>query len=318
MDLCFLNPPVVSNIEVQRNRAETALQILRSRADLSSGRENRWQVWIDMHRSMYENFSVESLLEFQSHPALGPQITGGSGKHFLTLIARDFGHQAVASLLKNHVETLCGKPRDLVCEQGAYITITSMRHLYHIAQLRAHLGHVSARSLPVVEIGGGFGNLARMCLQQGVCDRYYIVDHPVVNCIQYFYLTEFFPAQDIALVDDRGAYLTGDKNAKVHLCSSFGYQWLADEFARDPYSLVSTLALTEITGPGQKQYLDFFKPAFLYIYGQFDNIAVGPGGKSGADMQFSNKALVCRLAQEHHTLMYKFHGYHFEYIGRKF
>jgi hypothetical protein len=317
MDLCFLNPPVASSIEEQKKRAGAALEILRSRTDLDSSSENRWKVWVDMHRSMYENLSVESLLEFQSHPALGPQITGGSGRHFLSLIAQDHGYPEMTALLKNHIETLCGKPRDLESEQGVYITITSMRHLYHIAQLRKYISSVSRLSMPIVEIGGGFGNLARMALQQGGSGSYYIIDHPVMNCIQYYYLTEFFKAKDIAIVADNGFYLAGDRDAKIHLCSSFGYRWLATAL-KAPYALVSTLALTEIIASGQNEYLDFFDPSLFYIYGQFDNVAVGPAGKSGKDMQFSNKELVCRLARTNHTLMYKFHGYHFEYIGRKF
>jgi putative sugar O-methyltransferase len=315
MDFCFLNPPLVSGVEQQRSRAQAALEILKTRTDTGDSLENRWKVWIDMHRSMYENLSVDSLLEFQSHPMLGPQITGGSGKHFLSFIAENFGYQELTRLLKNHSETLCGKPKDMVNEQGAYITITSMRHLYHVAQLRSWLSFVSDKTLPIVEIGGGFGNLARMAIQQGVCSRYFIVDHPVMQCIQYYFLTEFFTPEEIAIVTGNGEYLTGSSASKIQLYSSLGYQSLKSVL-RAPYALVSTLALTEISGSGQRQYLDYFKPAFIYVYGQFENAAIGPAGKSGKEMQFSNKELVCGLAQEFHTLMYKYYGYHFEYIGR--
>jgi hypothetical protein len=316
MNMTFLNPPILSSLEERRGRAEKAVHILKTRlACAKSARDNRWKVWVDMHKSMADAMTPEALLNFQSHAQLGPQITGGSGRHFIPLLVEKCGKRAASFFMKNHTETLCGQPRDLVSEQGVYCTVTSMRHLYHVARIHEYCSKNIQQPGDCVEIGGGFGNLCRMMMQYGLCSRYYIVDHPVLQAIQFFFLGEFFPASDIAVLDENGAYVHGFVDSKIQLCSSFRHDWLKDRL-KSPYSLVSTLALTEIPPQGQRQYLSFFSPAFMYLYGQLENVAVGPAGRSGKEMQFSNKELVYYLGERFHTIDYAFHGYHFEYMGR--
>lgn len=316
MNVTFLNPPILSSSQERTARAEKAVQILRSRIGTKTSHDNRWKVWVDMHKTMVDALTVESLLTFQSHPDLGPQITGGSGRHFLNLIAEHYGYSRLMFFLRNHTETLCGQPKDLVSEQGVYCTVTSMRHLYHIARIHEFCSSACRQSIDFVEIGGGYGNLCRMVLQYGLANKYYIVDHPVLQAIQFFFLGEFFPVSDIAIVDEQGAYIHGFVDSKIQLCSSFRYEWLKERL-QVPYALASTLALTEIPSQGQQQYLSFFSPDFLYLFGQLENIAVGPSGKSGKEMQFSNKKLLYHLGEQYHTIDYLFHGYHFEYRGRK-
>jgi len=317
MNITFLNPPILSSLEERRDRAGKAIQILRKRLESAkAGQDNRWKVWVDMHRSMADALTVDTLLSFQSHPGIGPQITGGSGKHFLSMIAEKYGDAYLRFLLKNHSETLCGQPKDIISEQGAYCTVTSMRHLYHVAGIHEYCSQSISSPMDFVEIGGGYGNVARMVMQYGLCSQYYIVDHPVLQAIQFFFLGEFFPSSDIAVLDENGAYVHGFVDSKIQLCSSFRYDWLKDRL-KNPYGLISTLALTEIPPQGQKQYLSFFTPFFIYLFGQLENVAVGPAGKSGKEMQFSNKDLLYSLGERFHSFDYAFHGYHFEYIGRK-
>ena len=77
------------------------------------------------------------------------------------------------------------------------------------------------------------------------------------------------------------------------------------------------MALTEIPRPGQEQYLGLLDPHLIYVFGQLENRTVG-GGRSAEAEEFSNQELVFTLGQRFHTLEYRFHGYHFEYIGRRF
>ncbi|MCG6552160.1 MAG: hypothetical protein L7F77_07520 [Candidatus Magnetominusculus sp. LBB02] len=316
MSFNFLNPPIVSDDLSLRSRADEAIGIL-SAADAAAqaGHDNRWRVWVDVHGKMASELNAEIMMGFQSHPAIAPYITGGSGKHFLTWIEREFGHACLDSYLKNYTETLCGLPKDILMERNTYITITSMRHLYHLARLKEHLKVCTTLPVTMVEIGGGFGNLCRLSFQYGLCDKYYIVDHPVLNAVQHFYLTEFMPSSAIAAAGSDGQFIKGNADCPVQLYSSFSYGALKGALTK-PYVLCSTMALTEIHPPGQREYLDFFSPTYIYVFGQLENLAVA-GGASSEDDYFSNKALIEEFADNYHTLHYGFYGYHFEYMGRK-
>ena len=314
MHLRFINPPRHTPEEQRRARARQALAILEQA--VAAGPDNRWVVWVEMHQRMRDALSEDSLLKFQSHPDLGPQITGGSGRHFLDWLQRDCGADALGLWLDNFVETTCGTPKDLVQKRGVYITVTSMRHLYHLAKVARRLPLCFAGAPDVVEIGGGYGNLARLFVQSGQCRRYFIVDHPVLLAIQYFFISEFLPPREIAVRVGEEEYLQGDQSCPVQLVSSFAAEALPG-LLTDPYALVSTMALTEIPRPGQEQYLELLDPRLIYIFGQLENRAVG-GGRSAGEAEFSNQELVFTLGQRFHTLEYQFHGYHFEYIGRSF
>ncbi|HEX9062967.1 MAG TPA: hypothetical protein VF941_22575, partial [Clostridia bacterium] len=290
MELLFLNPPVLSSLENRQKRAEIAIDIFRKRTVNNEDRhDNRFKYWIDLHRDMAEELSVENLLRFQSHNILGPSITGGSGKQFLDMIAKEYGYDKLNYFMRNHAETICGEPKDLVMESGAYTTVTSMRHIYHLSRLHelCHMNFVSP--VDFWEIGGGFGNLARIVCQYNLCDKYYIVDHPVMHTIQYFFLSEFLPLDEIAVVSEKGEYLSGSKDSKVHLCSSFN-TGILKQYMNTRHVLVSTMALTEIPNVHQNEYLELFNPDFIYIFGQLHITSVA-GGKSAGDLCFSNSGL---------------------------
>ena len=314
MHLRFINPPLHTPREERLARAQAALAILDQA--VAAGPDNRWVVWVEMHHRMMQALNPDAMLEFQRHPELGPQITGGSGRHFLEWLGKDCGAQALNLMLDNFVETTCGQPKDLVQERGVYITVTSMRHLYHLAKVAQRLPLCFKEAPDVVEIGGGYGNLARLALQSGQCRRYFIVDHPVLLAIQYFFISEFVPPRDIAVLVGEEGYLKGDESCPVQLVSSFAAEALPGRLT-DPYALVSTMALTEIPRPGQEQYLGLLDPHLIYVFGQLENRTVG-GGRSAEAEEFSNQELVFTLGQRFHTLEYRFHGYHFEYIGRRF
>lgn len=315
MNISFLNPPLATSSEDRRKRAKWASEIFVQRLNREKARnDNRWKVWVEMHKEMADTLTIDNLLMFQSHPSLGPQITGGSGHHFLKKISDQYGQNKLDFLLSNHTESVCGQPKDLVCENGTYITVTSMRHLYHIAKLQHFCNFLYGTPLPFIEIGGGFGNLARMVCQYNLCSKYYIIDHPVLHAIQSFYLTDFFPSADIATLGDKDQYLTGSEDSKIHLCSLFDFERVIERIEK-PYVLVSTMALTEIPKSGQDKYMDVLSPDTIYVFGQFRNVCLG-GGKSAESQGFDNESFIYRLGRNFHTLDYNFWGYHFEYIGR--
>lgn len=315
MELLFLNPPVLSSNEERLERAKLAIDILNKINKNTDIKDNRFKYWINLHNDMQKELNENNLLNFQAHPVLGPSITGGSGRHYLTKICEKFGYQKFQYFLKNHTETLCGEPKDLVCENGTYITVTSMRHLYHLSRLH-HICHLNfSQPVDFWEIGGGFGNLARIIAQYDLCKKYYIVDHPVMHTIQFFFLSEFFPVTDIAVLSEDGEYIAGSVDSKFQLCSSFAVQNLQKKM-KSPYVLVSTMALTEIPNEYQNTYIDTFNPELIYILGQL-KLASFAGGKSAGELSFSNEGLVYKLGEKFHTIEYEFQGYFFEYIGRK-
>lgn len=316
MNISFTNPPITSSPEELEARARQAIQLFNdSMRQAKMKNDSRWQVWIDMHGDMAEALTVENLLQFQNHPSIAPQITGGSGKHYLTRIGEVFGLKQLHFLLRNHTETVCGNPADFATEDGTYITVTSMRHLYHLAKISFYHGNLFRRQTPFLEIGGGFGNLARMISGNGLASQYYIIDHPVLHAIQYFFLTQFFTPEDIAIHGPDGNFLNGTEASLIQLVPLFHFEHLTKKLTR-PYTLVSTMALTEIPRAGQDKYLETLSPALVYVFGQLQNFCVG-GGRSSGDCFFSNEALVYRLGEHFHTLDYDFWGYHFEYIGRQ-
>jgi len=315
MDVCFVNPPVVTSSKDRKERADKAIEIFQKRCDQQKGlSDNRWKAWVEMHKNMADALTQENLINFQSHKAIAPQITGGSGRHFLRKISEQLGPKTLDDLLRNHTETTCGKPKDLVCENGVYITITSMRHLFHLSKIKKYFDLFYRQPLSAIEIGGGFGNLARMVLSYDLCFKYYIIDHPILNTIQFFYLTDFFPGSDVAIVDEKGIFLNGSESSKVFLCSMFGYNWLFENIEKK-YALFSTMALTEIPKKGQDEYLKALSPSFMYIVGQSKNLCV-QGGQSAEGKTFDNKDFIINIMQKYHSLEYNFWGYFFEYIGR--
>ena len=316
MNYYFLNPPLSSSLSDRKARASKAIQVYTDRVKSEqTKKDSRWDVWVELHHQMEKVLTVENMLCFQSHPQIAPQITGGSGRHFLKKISDQYGLQQLEKLLRNHTETICGKPADLVCEHETYITVTSMRHLYHIAKLLDYFRSLYHAPVHFIEIGGGFGNLARMVWQNNLCDKYYIIDHPVLHTIQYFFLTDFFDPSEVATVGEQGEFLSGSANSKIFLCSLFDYEWIVKTIPK-PYVLASTVALTEIPKEGQDHYMKNLSPDLIYVFGQQKHYC-REGGKSVDDSRFDNDRFLLDLGLRFHNLEYNFWGYFFEYIGRK-
>ena len=316
MELLFLNPPLNRPPEERTARAKRALQIWKDRVKkIDLDQDNRWAMWSWVHSDMAAALDVDGIQRFQQHETVMPFVTGGSGEVFLSRLAELHGLEFLDGLLRNHQDTTCGQPLDLVSHRGFYLTVTSMRHLYHLGRIKHFCDLLYREPMPFLEIGGGFGNLARIMREYEFCDRYCIIDHPLMSSIQYFFLTEFLPESEIAIIDEQGNFLTGSERSRIQLASLFGYKDAVAGLGKR-YGLVSTQALTEIDEPGQNVYLRTLDPEFSYVYGQFRNVWVG-GGKRADFQGFDNDGLVFKLGERFHTLDYKYFGYHFEHIGRR-
>src|SRR5262249_20207203 len=147
--------------------------------------------------------------------------------------------------LATYRETLCGVPGDLQTVKGTPITRTAMRHLYHLAVLHGFCRHYYGAPVDFVEIGGGFGNLARMMVQYRLSLRYTIIDFPASLAVQYFYLTEFLDESAVAVWTGE-SYLTGDTDSAVRLALPGAANAFAAATMDRPLLLASTMAMTEI------------------------------------------------------------------------
>jgi hypothetical protein len=66
--------------------------------------------------------------------------------------------------------------------------INSTHHLYHLMQFECQTGIKLRQVKSVVEFGGGYGNMARIFDGMAACERYSIIDMPLMSCFQYVFL----------------------------------------------------------------------------------------------------------------------------------
>jgi putative sugar O-methyltransferase len=272
--------------------------------------------WKHLHGQMLAAIDIDALLQFQSHPEIAPQICGGGGDVYLDKITERFGQETLSFLLSTYRETLCGDPQDIVCAKGCYLTKTAMRHIYHLAYIRYIVSEYFRKKMNVVEIGGGFGNLARLCRQYNLTNRYFLVDYPAVLCIQFYFLTEFFSPDSIALWNG-DKFVHGDQNCQFCLVTPNAAKSIMTMMATSPLGLVSTMAITEMPQLGQLYYLENIFPDFIYVFGQLETTAL-PQGIFHEDFNFiRNKGLFEYLCGEYHTIDYTQSDYYGEYLGIK-
>lgn len=91
------------------------------------------------------------------------------------------------------------------CEIFPSISTMTVQHIYYIELINEYLGVdlFDSEIKNVVEFGGGYGNLCRICSMLGYQGNYHIIDFPEMHQIQEFY-TEFY-----------------NKNTKNHSINSF-------------------------------------------------------------------------------------------------
>ena len=297
-------------------RAKFALNVLdRLQNAVSVDPSVRWVVWDDMHERMRQAVINDGFDGFQRHKDIAPQICGGGGETYLARMRERLGEEMYKFAMSTYRETLCGNPRDLTVVDGTSITRTAMRHLYHLAYLLKFCRNYFGQPVDVVEIGAGFGNLARLMLQYNVAWRSFIVDFPSSNAIQSFYMTEFFDTDQVEAWDNP-AKSAKEGNARINYLPPNAVEHFKDRSDKDrPVLLYSTMALTEITEEGQNYYLDHIKPDAVYVFGQTATNAL-PGGIQLDDMgELSNHAMFHRLSEEFHPVDFVRGDYYSEFLG---
>jgi len=272
---------------------------------------DRNSVWDMPHERMAAAVRDGSLPRFQEDSRVADHICHGGGEIYLQRIAERYGQERLSFFLSTYRETLCGEPQDITCVQGCYITRTAMRHLYHLAVLHGFSRDYYGRAVNFVEIGGGFGNLARLARQYRLAERYYIVDVPVSLVAQMFYLTEFFGGDEVALWDGTN-YLHGSEDSPICLLPPHAIELLS--VVSSPTFLVSTMALTETPRSIQDEYLEKLRFSTIYVYGQtLTNYLGGSTQLSGSDLDNAN--LFYQLSKTCHVVEWSQADYYSELLG---
>jgi putative sugar O-methyltransferase len=163
-----------------------------------------------------------------------------------------------------------------------------------------------------VEIGGGYGNLARLAMQYDIASRYFIIDFPASLAVQYYYLTEFFEAGDVS-IRNGDAYITGGPASKICLATPETTPQISDEISR-PNMLVSTMAMTEIPPGGQQYYLQNIDSDAVYVFGQTEPTPPQGSHLSGIH-QISNQGLFHSLAERYHCAKFVRGEFYTEILG---
>ena len=296
------------------DRAKRAIALLAQikGADLPD-KSMRWDAWKTFHHEIMAAIDVDSLQQFQAEPRIATKICGGGGETYINRLRDRFGQSVLSFFLSTYRETLCGDPPDLTCVEGCYITKTAMRTLYFMAALHQVCKNYYSGPVDFVEVGGGFGNLARLINQYSLARRYFIIDYPATLCIQYFYVTEFVGEDNVALWNGR-EYLTGSDNSKFCLVTPDAVDTLSAKLRR-PAFLVSTLAMTEIPRPGQQYYLDQVSVDAVYIFGQTETTGVDQGKHLKNYEGISNAGLFHDLAKRCHVVQHTRGDYYTEFLG---
>jgi putative sugar O-methyltransferase len=310
--------PLKSIIDPRRDsrpeRAEAAQRLRREMNEAFTLDEKlRWGGWKEWHDGMEAALSVDGYLNFQCHPALAPTLCGAGGETYLWRIREQIGGENLAFLMRTFRETLCGKPMDMRMFEGTWITRTSMRHVYHLAVLRDFCRNYFGVPVTFVEIGGGFGNLARLAVQFHLVDRYLIVDLPQTGSVQHFYLTEFMDAGEVAIWDGE-RFLSGSAASKVWIVNPAALRQLT-ESKTSPMVMISTNALTEMPRPGQDYYLNGVPWDIVYAYGQTQKRDHVGGRHTDKYEALDNTTMFAELCRRAHPVRFVRGDFYSEFLG---
>lgn len=165
--------------------------------------------------------------------------------------------------LKNRIERLNeasfgGIPKSISEFSCTANTLGQLFHLSRILQL-----HDDLDRLIIVELGGGFGNLARVTKQLFPRSTYILIDLPELLAVQYVYLRNTLSSDHIVTHSKK---FDVQADGHVHLVPLY----LINELEVSADIFISIFALSESTKVLQQLVLDkrFFNAEIAYIVGQ--------------------------------------------------
>lgn len=177
------------------------------------------------------------------------------------LIEKVFGNDSAKLLHEYNI----GRP---LLNDAKYITSgNSIHHLYHISKFIDETKEDKSSINTVVEVGGGYGNMAKIFKNINPHSTYIILDVPIFSCIQAVYLKTIFGADsvnishgdDIRIINGKINLIPLNKNS-LHLINENISNIKPDIF-------ISTWALSE-SNDLMQQYIkdcDYFESRYLLL-----------------------------------------------------
>lgn len=178
------------------------------------------------------------------------------------------------SLTKNKVKKILreyniGRP---LLNDLEYITSgNNIHHLYHIVKFFKETNTNSSNINTIVEVGGGYGNLAKIYKSLNKNSTYIIIDIPIFSYIQTVYLKTIFGRESIHVVHNDEIYI---KNGLINIIPlDKKILPTLNKIISGVDLLISTWALSE-SNEAMQNYIkdvDYFKAKYLLIAYQKSN-----------------------------------------------
>lgn len=197
-----------------------------------------WNTWSGQIRQSFKNGLP---IDFLSHPKIRTTMVLGKSsgiyetKERLVLLEENLSKDILKILLK---EDYIGKP---IISHATYKTSANRaHHAMHLAMYQNITNHYFWETTSILEVGGGYGGMARVLRKINPLITYIIVDLPELLAVQYIYLASLESESEINIVNSSNTTIV--KN-KINLVSSEFF--IRNEFHFEIDSFISTWAITE-------------------------------------------------------------------------
>ena len=178
-------------------------------------------------------------------------------------------------LRKGSVESRIGKPYLEYTAGNIVYSTNTIEHLYYLARLIRNTDSRLPKS--VVELGGGFGNLARLVEVLSPNTTYVVIDYPEALAVVYLNLR--LNLRELPIVFHKST-INNILPGAVNLVPL----WLVEELRFRPDLFLSTFALSEAGEELTKLLADraFLECDRIYLMGSIDNVFNSAAGIQAA------------------------------------
>lgn len=169
--------------------------------------------WPDNFRYILRDIKEQNIDEFLKWPTVAGTMVAGGGyiRDELDYLKGDGWERWEKSITDHFVYGEQPSPFHPTA------TDNSIHQTHHIAHIEQQLNIRIEKLRSILEIGGGFGNMAACLFRLGFAGHYAIYDHPVVQELQRLYLGELFPGRRVDYYSDTSALIYNSEYARPDL-----------------------------------------------------------------------------------------------------
>lgn len=206
---------------------------------------------------------------------------------YLSIVRSESNEQGIkAYALKDGIDALVAKieiaigiPMDFpdigapygIKANNSLVTMEHPEHIYVALRInhavQNYLKDRSKQPLNLVEIGGGFGNLAYWMIKLKKIDvgSYTIIDLPLINVLQSYFLGKAFGALNVKLYDE-----TSNDNAAISILPTFVFE---KETIRNIDVLINENSMPEMSNEIARNYILYAKKRLNGIFFSYNHEA---------------------------------------------